>query len=245
MKTKFRTILFLFATLAVSVPAAHAQVNVTTSVFVGSPYVFRGVPFSSGWVFQPTIAATYGGLSVGYFGNIDPKSGLVNNKVHVNESDLFAAYNLALGNAAVGVGYTFYTFPGYVDDELALNPSQEFFGSVAYTAGPVTPSLFAAYDFDENDNNALDGFYGEAKLGYGLDVGGQVYSLAAALGLDGGYILPDGETALSHVALTAGTGFSAGSISISPMLGFQVSLDEVYQNINGDTFFYGGFTVGL
>lgn len=248
MKAKSPAIVALLLALGLFTTPAQAQLELSTSVFAGSPYVWRGEVLSTGWVFQPTITASYGGFSASYFGNIDPNSQLVNNKFHVQESDLILAYNAALGDLSLGVGYTFYTFPTPTDDELELLPTQEFFASLAYAAGPVTPSVFVAYDFDENDTNALQGLYGEAKLGYGLDVGGQTYGLAATLGLDSGYyqkLLGDDETSISHLALTAGTDFSAGNISIAPLLGFQFSLDDTYKDAFGKTFFYGGFTVGL
>jgi hypothetical protein len=255
MKTLSRLAVATLILLSFAVPAAQAQVSVSTSVFFGSPYVWRGQVLSTGWVFQPTISASYGGLSATYFGNIDPNSSyLSEEKVHLQESDLTLAYAASLPGVDFALGYTFYTFPT-PGDELELLPTQEVFGSVSLSSLPVVPSLFVAYDFDENETNNLQGLYGEAKLGYELNAGGQAYALGAALGLDSGYYqkyyaaidptVGDDETSLSHAALSASTTFEAGSISISPMAAFQASIDDTYKALFGDTFFYGGITVGF
>lgn len=241
LKQVFATLMLLF----IAAPAAQAQVDLSSSVFFGSPYVWRGEVLSSGWVFQPAITVSYSGLSATIFGNIDPNSMWANDNVHLQEADVTLAYGTSLSNVALSAGYTFYNFPTPVDDEVQLLNTQEFFVSAGLTSGPVQPSIFVAYDFDENVQNSLKGVYAEAKVGVPFSVGGHEYGLGAALGLDGGYLLPGDETRLSHLALTASTAFEAGSISISPLAGFQASLADVYKESFGDTFFYGGLSVGF
>ena len=221
-------------------PAAFAQVSVSSSLFYGSPYVWRGEVLSSGFVLQPYVEASYQGFSLAFFGNVDPNGGSDGSTMSFNEADLTAAYAASFSGVDVGVGYTFYTFPGYPDDELEFSPTQEFFGSVGLSSVPLTPSLFVAYDFD-----AFTGLYAEAAVGYEVLSGSQPIGLGLALGFDSEYALADGESGLSHVALTAGTDFEAGSITVSPMAGFQYSIDEAYQDAYGETVFYGGIGIGF
>ncbi len=238
MRTSLR---FLFFLTLLSLPlSAHAQLEVSTSVFYGSPYVWRGEVLSTGFVFQPTVTASYEGLSLTFFGNVDPSSGYVGDKWHVQEADLTAAYGATLGGVAIGAGYTLYTFPLPGDGELELQPTHEVFGSIGLASVPLAPSVMVAYDF-----KTFDGVYAEARLAQEVMVAAHPYALGVALGLDSAYLLPDSETELSHLALTAGTSFSAGALSFSPMLGFQVSLSELYRDTFGDTFFYGGFAIGF
>ncbi len=233
-----RTIFLLLALLTVA-PAAFAQVSVSSSLFYGSPYVWRGEVLSSGFVFQPTVSAEYQGFSLTFFGNLDPKSSSVENKAHLNEADLTAAYGVTLGGVSVGAGYTLYTFPLPGEDQLDLQPSNEVFGSLSLDAAPLTPSLLVAYDFD-----AYEGLYAELGLGHEVTMGAHPFSLGLVLGLDNSYVLDD-ETALSHLGLTAGSDFAAGTLTISPMIGFQVSLADAYKAYLGDTFFYGGIGISF
>lgn len=217
---------------------ATAQVDVTSSLFYGSPYVWRGEVLSNGFVLQPYVEASYQGFALSFFGNVDPNGGGDQRTMSVNEADLTVSYAASLGGVDAGVGYTLYTFPGYAEDELELSHTQEVFGSVSLVNLAVTPSLLVAYDFD-----SMDGLYAELGLGYEIFSGSQPIGLGLALGFDHAYVLPDGESALSHASLTASTGFAAGGITISPMAGFQLSLDDSYQGAFGETIFYGGIGI--
>ncbi len=257
MKPVLRASFLVTGVLLLCVVPARAQIQPSVSAFAGSPYVWRGQVFSTGWVLQPTVSASYAGFSATYFGNFDPNSVWAGGNPHLQESDLTLAYGVDVGKASVAAGYTFYTFPTPGTGAIKLLPTQELFASIGYAAA-VSPSLFVAYDFDERDDNALQGLYAEAKLSAGTAIRGQVYALAATLGLDSGYMLIDeagkDRTALSHLALTGSSEFSAGGLSISPMIGLQVSLDDDYKSLFGNTrfqenfggtFLYGGLTVGF
>jgi hypothetical protein len=239
MTTVLRRLVPAALFLLIFAPAAHAQVDVSSSLYYGSPYVWRGQVLSGGFVFQPTVSAGYGGFSLTFFGNVDPKSGAVGDKLHLNEADLTAAYGATLGGASLGAGYTLYTFPLPGGGEIDLQPTHEIFGSLALDALPLSPSLLAAYDF-----TAFKGLYAEAAVSHGVTVGGQPFDLGVALGLDSSYLLDD-ETALSHVALTIGTAFGTSRLEIAPLIGFQVSVADVYRDYMGSTFFYGGIGIGF
>lgn len=233
-------LLVLAAALGVVIPAAHAQVAVSSSVFYGSPYVWRGEVLSSGFVMQPYVEASYEGFSLAFFGNVDPNGGSRGSTLSLNEADLTAAYASTFGGVDVGIGYTIYTFPGYLEDELELSPTQEFFGSVGLSNVVLAPSLFVAYDFD-----AFEGLYAELGIGHTVNSGSQPIGLGLALGFDSEYALADGDSGPSHVALTAGTDFEAGYITISPMAGFQLSLHDDYKSMYGESVFYGGIGIGF
>lgn len=237
---KLTRTLIIVCGLAAAVPAVYAQVGVSSSVFYGSPYVWRGEVLSSGFVIQPYVEASYGDFSLAFFGNVDPNGGNDGATMAFNEADLTAAYASSFSGVDVGVGYTFYTFPGYPEDELEFSPTQEFFGSVGLADVPLTPSLFVAYDFD-----ALTGLYAELGVGHELNSGGQPIGLGLALGFDSEYALADGESGLSHLAVTAGTDFEAGYLTVSPMVGFQLSLHDTYKAAYGETVFYGGIGIGF
>ncbi len=231
--------LLTFCTALLLASSAYAQ-EITTTLFYGSPYVWRGQVLSSGFVFQPTVTAAYQGFSLSFFGNIDPKSNYVSGgqKVHLQEADLTAAYGATVGSLALSAGYTLYTFPLPGDGEIDLQPTHEGFASIGVADAPLSPGLFVAYDFD-----AFDGLYAEARIGQTFNVAAHPYTLGAALGFDRGFILEGTDSALSHLALTAGTTFAAGSLSFTPLIGFQVGLADEYKGMSGETLFYGGFGV--
>lgn len=240
MNNLFRSALLLAAFLLFSVPTASAQVNISTSLFYGSPYVWRGEVLSTGFVLQPSVEASYGNFAVGFFGNLDPNGTASGDQFHFNEADLYASYGASVGGVAFGAGYTFYTFPTPTAGELELSPSHEIFASLGLEDFPIAPSVFVAYDF-----NAYEGLYAEAALGRDIVLGAHPFATGLALGFDSGYVLGDGEEAFSHLALTVGSDFEAGRLTVSPMAGFQYSISDTYQELFGETIFYGGIGVSF
>src|SRR5690606_33756845 len=115
---KVTPFLALLACTTLLAPGASAQVEVSFSVFYASPYVWRGEVLSKGFVLQPYVEAAYSGFSLAFFGNVDPNGGSDGSTMSINEADLTAAYAASFSGVDVGVGYTFYTFPGYPEDDL-------------------------------------------------------------------------------------------------------------------------------
>jgi hypothetical protein len=226
--------------LALATPAA-AQVDLSGSVFYGSPYVWRGQVFSTGFVMQPTVGASYGGFSLSFFGNIDPRSGLVQNKMHVQEADLTAAYAAKVRGLALEGGYTLYTFPQPTASGLELQPTQEVFLQVEAASGALRPVVFAAYDFD-----AIKGLFAEAGLDADVSSGGHLVTLGGRLALDHRYLADD--TSPAFFRLSADTAFSLGGIAVRPLMAVQYSLSDAYRAQisgfgHGRTMFFGG--IGL
>lgn len=238
---KYLSILLLNLCFSGVYSAAHAQVQVNTTIFYGSPYVWRGQVLSTGFVFQPTVSASYQNFSVSFFGNLDPDAGDV---ARFNEADLTAAYAFDLEAVSLGAGYTIYTFPTPTGGELEFLPTQEVFASAGFSGIPLQPSFSVAYDFD-----AIDGLYAQVALGEDVTIGGQAFSLGATLGLDNNYLFDD-QTALSSLGLTVSTSFSTGFLEVSPLIGFQFALDDVYEDQarafgHNATVFWGGIGISF
>ena len=232
---------------ALDAPEACAQVDPSVTLYYGSPYIFRGVPFSSGFVVQPTVQATWAGAFVGFFGNLDPSSSTTSTgrKVAFNEADVFAGYGRTVGPLTLTGTYTFYTFPVPNDDELRLNPTQE----VALTAGvaaPLAPSAYAVYDFDETDDNPLQGFYGEVGVGPKATFRGQSFAFGLKGAFDAGYLHADDAFRLAHVTGTAASTFAFGGVSVTPLVALQVNASDTYRAFfDRPIVFYGGLSVGF
>ncbi len=253
---KHRYALFLLAILFVAgVPArpAAAQVGVGGQLYYGSPYVFRGAVFSSGWVFQPTVALTAGDFTFGFFGNVDPGARGARTGVAFNEADLFAGYGFTRGGAAASLTYTFYTFPGYGYGDTGTDFGLGITNEVALALGldaPLAPALYLVYDFDENDESSLKGFYGELGVTAPFRVGSRDLSFGLKGAADYGYLLEDADGddqfGIAHVTLSAGTLFELGAgLTLSPLAALQIGVDDTYRALAGPTLFYGGLTVGF
>lgn len=242
MKKLFQSLLVAIA-MVITAPSALAQLEWSAGVDYMSPYVWRGQVFSTGFVFQPYIEASYQGFAVGFWGNLDPNSiWLEDHKFHVQEADLYASYSTSVNDVDLSVGYTLYTFPDPTGDELEFFPTHEFFASIGLTSVPLSPSLFVAYDVD-----AIQGLYAELAVGQEFSLGSQPVGLGLAVGFDNDFLLEDGS-GLTHLALTASTDFDAGRMTISPIIGLQIGLDDAYDAAligNRSTFFYGGIGIGF
>ncbi len=222
----------------------------SSALYYGSPYVFRGALFSSGFVMQPTVQAAYNGFFAGFFGNIDPAASTTSTgrKFAFNEADVFAGYGVQTERLAATLTYTYYTFPipttdADGSDDLSLSPTQEVALGLGLSA-PLAPSLYVVYDFDRTDENALRGLYAEAGVSHGLPVGAHSVTAGARLALDSGYLLD--KTALAHATLSLATAFEAGSLTVSPLVALQVSLDRAYRDVYArPTVFYGGIGIGF
>ncbi len=115
---------------------------------------------------------------------------------------------------------------------------------------PLAPSLFVAYDFDANPENAIRGVYGELGVGHPVRAGTQDVSLGAKVGLDYGYFVVNdaGEDAfgVAHVTLSATTSFDLGhGMALAPLAAVQIGTHEAYRASSGPTRFYAGLTLSL
>ena len=234
------------ASLTLSAPAV-AQVTVAPSVTFASPYVFRGAVFSRGLVVQPAVEARVGSAFVGVFGNIDPNGTATGNTFVLNEADLYAGVSHTVGVATLGATYTLYTFPAYdSDDDLAFSPTNEIALSARLNT-PLSPGVTVAYDFDgDEDEGDLKGLYAEASVSHPLSVGTLPLTLGAAVGLDAGYLLPEGDTEVAHVTVSAASSIPFGGVTVSPKLGLQISVADAYRQAFAQPHvLMGGVTVGF
>lgn len=191
------------ACLAVQAPGAE----VTVGADVASAYVFRGVTFNDGAVFQPY--AEIGGLPVGLivWGNLDIEDyDDTLNGGQFSEIDLALSYDLPLGTDKFGasVGYTEYTYPGAegdADREAALDLTLDV---------PLSPSLGFYYGVDGGIEKSLHvGFALKHKVEMGKDA-------ALTLGAGVGHENPDeGENGFSYYTASAKLSYKMLTASVT------------------------------
>lgn len=238
----------LFALASFALPtAAAAQVTVAPSVAFASPYVFRGAVFSRGLVVQPTVEARVGPAFVGVFGNVDPNGTASGHTFALNEADLYAGVSHTVGAATLGATYTLYTFPAYdANGDLAFAPTNEIAVSARLNT-TLSPGLSLAYDFDgDEDDGDLKGLYAEASIGQTVAVGALPLTLGAAVALDAGYLLPEGDAEVAHVTVSASSAIPFGGVTVSPKIGLQLSVADAYrQTFAQPHVLMGGFAVAF
>jgi len=207
---------------------------VSVTADFASAYVFRGVTFNDGAVFQPGIEVTefplpeeIGSFVVGAWGNydIDDYDGNLMSS-EFSEIDLYASYTLPIEIVDLSGGYTSYTYPngGPADKEVSAAIGKAIAGF----------DLAAAAYFGIG-GSIEDSEYYEFGLEYG-------FALTEALGLSIGgtaaYLDPDGDTGVSgwhnatatagiSYALTENWGLSA-SVTYVGQLNDKVLTDAVF-----------------
>lgn len=141
--------------MAVALAAGVAKAaDVSATADFASAYVFRGVTYNDGLVFQPgakisgfPIPAEYGSIAVGTWANYDIGNyhGM-KNKNEFSEIDYYATYTLPVKVVDLSATYTEYTYPNSngteADKEVALSVGKAIGETGLY------PSLTVNYGLD-------------------------------------------------------------------------------------------------
>jgi len=197
--------------MAAGLVAAVASADVGVSLDFASAYVFRGVTFNDGLVFQPGIEASglglpeeLGSVAVGAWGNmdLDDYSETLSTS-QFSEIDMYASYSLPtiVSNLDLFVGYCDYTYPGAAgpsDKEASIGAGYEIagigLGATYYVgigggiAGTSYIELAAGYGFDLTEELSASV---DASLGYADIDGGESGFNDYSLGGSVSYALTD------------------------------------------------------
>ena len=202
-----------------------------------SAYVWRGVAFTDGAVFQPSLTSAHRkGLSFNVWGNLDMDD---SNDLSgdFQEVDLTLSYALPIESAwAVEVGFIEYLFPNGVGEG-----TREVFTTFAWE-GSVTPSVSLYYDFDE-----VEDLYASFALSYATTVGPLGLEIAASAGHAGDdFALSAGgdEGGLFDGNLSLTLGYSTGRYSLAGFIAYTDTLDDGALP-DQDVGAYGGFSLSF
>lgn len=229
---RFMTVILLLILTTVMLPskilnagALMEEVDFNAGTDVYSKYIWRGQNLVDNWVAQPTVGASFKGVSVSFWCNYDIDGG------EWTEADLTLDYTAGLGainesleKLSVSIGYIYYTFPNLDHDDT----SQEIYAGLGLDI-ILSPSLTVYYDWDTGDGAYIEGGISHTyELEY-FDV-----TPSAVIGYnDGqwGYDSSFSNALLSlNVSKTLGEYFTIGAT-----IAESIALDDQY-----DSEFYGG-----
>jgi Bacterial protein of unknown function (Gcw_chp) len=248
---------------------AAAQTEVGAQLDLFSSYVWRGVTYTNKPVAQPDLWVSFpagnASITVGSWANIDlgeyddpnddfSESGGLS-AFNLAEYNPYAEVSFSSGKAAITGGVVGYIYPNELDDAPidgldSESNTWEVYGTLGFDV-PLAPELSIYYDIDK-----VSGAYAEGAVSHSLalseshtlDLGGLV-----GVSLGQGFNEEDesfnfDDNGVTHVDFSAGVPLTAGVFSITPVLHFQVSVDEntkfTSPSDDSDVKLWGGVSIG-
>ena len=165
-----------FVVLALlSLAAAPASADAEYALDFASAYVWRGITFTDGAVFQPSVTASNdSGFAINVWGNLDIDDANAMSG-EFNEIDLTASYGFGTDAVSAEVGFIEYLFPN-----TPFAGTREVYLTVGWDI-TASPSVALYYDIDE-----VKDFYANFGVEFGGDVSGAMaWSVAVSAGYAG------------------------------------------------------------
>jgi uncharacterized protein Gcw-chp len=219
----------------------QAQTTVGADLGLFSSYVWRGLSLTNKPVAQPdvyiTIPAGNASVTAGGWFNID--LGKYDNASDISESGGTSAVNFAefdpwlevgipVGKATLTPGITAYIYPNSAGFTSDFN-TVEVYLKAALDA-PLSPKVSLYYDVDK-----VKGLYAEGSITHSLAASEKVsVNLGALVGVNAGQgVSTDpsqtanfSDDGFTHFDLSAGVPFTAGVLSITPVLHLVIPIDD-------------------
>jgi hypothetical protein len=253
--------------LAVPARVAQGQTEVGAQLDLFSSYVWRGLILTNKPVAQPDLWVSFpagnASITVGGWANIDigkyddiegddiSQSGGVG-AFNLSEFDPYAEVSFPAGKATLTGGITGYIYPN--DDPGATSDGNtwELYGKVGFDV-PLAPELAVYYDIDK-----VNGAYFEGAVAHSVPLNERLaLDLGALVGVDAGQDFdPDSDdipnfedNGFTHLDFSAGLPLTAGVFSITPVLHFQIGIDEATKfaspnDPDKDVKLWGGVSIG-
>ena len=244
-RARFSGAAFVIMGAMASAQSSHAQATFGVDLDLFSSYVWRGVTYTNKPVAQPALYVTFptgnAEVTVGGWANIDlgryddPADDLSESggtsAFNFAEFDPFAEISFPVGRATLTGGVTAYIYPnddpGFTTDINTV----EIYGKVGFDT-PLSPELSIYYDLDK-----IKGAYIEGGVSHSVPIGETTtLDLGALAGFSAGQGSPDDplsdeganffDDGFTHLDLSAGVPFSAGAVSITPVIHFQINGDD-------------------
>ena len=259
LRRKLLGALLLAGTISAVARPALAQATVGADLSLFSGYVWRGISVTNRPVGQPNAYVAFPAgkttVTAGGWANVDlgryddtddfSQSGGVSS-FNVAEFDPWAEVSVPAGRATITGGVVGYVFPNDLGATDALN-TWEVYGKVGLVL-PLSPKVAVYYDVDK-----VDGAYIEGSVAHAVPLGSVSLALGALAGFSAGQAIEPGElnnfaeNGFTHLDLSAGVPFTAGIVTLTPVLHFLVNGDEntrfTSPGDESDVKLWGGLTI--
>jgi uncharacterized protein Gcw-chp len=262
------TALLLTGGLVYAVPA-QAQTEIGADLGLFSSYVWRGLSLTNKPVAQPavwvSVPAGNASVTLGVWSTIDlgkyddPNDDISESggtsSFNLAEYDPYAEVSFTVGKATLTAGGTAYRYPNNLDNgsnggfNSDLN-TVEIYGKASLDT-PLSPGIAIYYDVDK-----VKGAYFEGSLGYSLAASEKVsVDLGATAGFNAGQGVSANDPSFNfaddgftHLDLSAGVPFTAGALSITPVLHLVITGDDATKfaspsNTDAGAKVWGGVTL--
>ncbi len=201
--------------------AGAADVKVGSAL--SSAYVWRGITFNDGLVFQPSIDVGNGGFGLNVWGNMDLDDyGDQLDSGQFSEIDLTLSYSFDVDPVSVSLGYIEYLFP-QTDEGGALGTREIYLSLGMDIIENLSAGLKGYYDFDE-----VEDYYINFSLNYNIPLIEPVsIDLAAAAGYAGDEYAADGDAGFFDYLLTLGVNYAISeSLSLTASVNYTDAFDD-------------------
>jgi uncharacterized protein (TIGR02001 family) len=237
---KIKTIILLTFVAFLNLTVAQESESTLNADLVMTPkYVWRGITYSDGLVYQPSLALTQKQFSIQLWGNF-----VLNDKNNIpgNEIDVYITYNFNLAGFSFAPALFLYTYPGQeanTTTEFSLTAGYEFeefnlSTSISKDLVETPRSLFASLDLKYSKelmkNLSID-------LSTGTGFGNEYFN---------DYYVGVSKNALNYYMLGGSLKYSlTQNISVRTYFENYWLLDsEIKDSLGGDTFNFG-FALGV
>lgn len=207
-------------TLGTFSPLFAFDVETSGGADLGSAYVWRGITFNDGTVFQPWLDVTKGPFNVNVWVNydIDDYDGALDGGEY-SEIDLSASWTFDLEIVDVSVGLIEYTFPG------GGPGTTEIYSGVSYDT-PIENlglSLTVYYDIDE-----LKDYYASLGVSYSYEIKeGITIDGSLSLGFAGDEYSASGDGGMYDLGVSVAVSYAyKEDISFSASVNYTTTMDE-------------------
>jgi hypothetical protein len=251
--------------------AGHAQSILGVDLDLLSAYVWRGLSRTNKPVAEPAVYLTFpagaadltlagwAALELGAYDDLaeDISESGGSSSLNLAEVDPYAEISFPVGQASLTGGVIGYLYPNDEDapNDFGLHTSEnntvEIYGKVGWDA-PLSPELSVYYDV-----NKIKGAYIEGSVSHSLPVGETVsFDLGAVVGFSAGQGASDdpdesqnfADDGFTHLDLSAGVPFSAGALSITPIIHLVINGDDATKvtsptDLDQDVKLWGGVSL--
>ena len=237
---------FVIMSALVTVPL-HAQATYGVDLDVFSSYVWRGLSLTNKPVAQPAVwvsfpagsaSITVGGWSSIDLGKYDDPNDDISESggtsaFNFAEFDPYAEVGYTVGKTTLTGGVTAYIYPNDLGLTKDLN-TVEIYAKAGLDV-PLSPQLSIYYDVDKVKGAYLEGSISHslpASEKISIDLGATAGFSAGqdadfdALGVPQAEFFNFADNGFTHLDISAGVPFSAGAISITPVLHLVITGDD-------------------